>query len=474
MNHSSTASSLGPSAMNIAVIGSGISGLSCAWLLSQNHNVTLFEKDDRFGGHSNTVTVDSCDGEVAVDTGFIVFNPSSYPNLVALFEQLDVPVNPTEMSFSVSLDQGRMEYAGSDLRGLLAQPSNLLRWRFWDMLKDIVRFYNESPLLLQNLDDQTTLGQLLERHNYGSSFRDQHLLPMGAAIWSTPAQQMLEYPAKTFLRFCANHGLLQLKNRPQWMTVDGGSREYVQRILAQLGDAAIANRAVRSIQRHKDQVLLTDWQGEYWQFDHVVLACHADQSLALLDDADNEERRLLGAFKFERNRAILHSDTRLMPQRKRAWSSWNYLCRSQGQAVDSDSQTTGQVSVSYWMNRLQQLDTEQPMLVTLNPLEEPDPKLVHAAFLYDHPTFGVAALQAQKQLWQLQGQRCTWFCGAWCGYGFHEDGIQSGLAVAEALGGAKRPWHRPDMYGRIPLPEDWWQRFPSHEQALSRQGGEAA
>lgn len=450
----------------IAVVGSGIAGLSCAWLLAQQHDVTLFEKDDRFGGHSNTVLLDGTADQppLPVDTGFIVFNPQSYPNLVALFEHLEVPVRATDMSFSVSINQGQMEYAGSDLAGLLAQSSNLLRPGFWRMLADILRFYRQAPQLLNELDDETSLGQLIDRYGYGQRFRDDHLLPMGAAIWSTPASQMLDYPAKTFLRFCSNHGLLQLRDRPQWMTVEGGSREYVQRLVNRLGDRAVVNRGVRSIQRSGDQVLLTDWQGQYWQFDHLVLACHADQSLKLLVDADQQEQTLLKDFKFERNRALLHSDSRLMPLRKRAWASWNYLCQRQ-------SKTDSSLSVSYWMNRLQGLPDDRHLFVTLNPSVEPDQKLVHAAFLYDHPTFDAAALRAQRQLWDLQGHNNTWYCGAWCGYGFHEDGLQAGLAVAEVLGQLRRPWQVEGMYDRIPLPADWLAR---RSQPTAIAGGEAA
>ncbi|WP_207062294.1 NAD(P)/FAD-dependent oxidoreductase [Motiliproteus sp. SC1-56] len=447
-------------ALNIAVIGSGISGLSCAWLLNQNHQVTLFEKDDRFGGHSNTLTVAGQDGPIDVDTGFIVFNPTSYPNLVALFDYLGIPVIPTEMSFSVSLDEGRLEYAGTDLNGLFGQRSNLLRPRFWRMVLDILRFYRESPALLDTVPDTLSLGELLQQHGYGEAFREEHLLPMGAAIWSTPRDKMLDFPAKSFLRFCHNHGLLQVSDRPQWHTVKGGSRVYVNRLLATLGEGALANRGARSVRRQvmggKTQVIVTDWQGQAHWFDHVVLACHADQALKLLGDADEQERQLLGAFRFERNRTLLHSDERLMPRRRRVWSSWNYL----RQSADNP-----QLAVTYWMNRLQHLPASTPLFVTLNPYQEPDPDKVHAAFLYDHPLFDLHALQAQQQLWSLQGVQHTWFCGAWFGYGFHEDGLQSGLAVAEALGGQDRPWQVDGMYDRLHLPLDWRRRGQHPEAA---------
>ncbi|SIS41513.1 NAD(P)/FAD-dependent oxidoreductase [Neptunomonas antarctica] len=453
--------------LKIAVIGSGISGLSCAWLLSRQDQVavTLFEKDDRRGGHSNTVEVDTAQGPVPVDTGFIVFNPKNYPNLVELFKYLKVPVKPTEMSFGISLDNGKMEYSGSGLQGLFAQPGNLLRPRFINMVLDILRFYKETSSADFFLDEHITLRQFIQEGGYGDAFRDEHLLPMGAAIWSTPADKMLDYPASAFLRFCANHGLLQINDRPQWHTVTGGSREYVQRLCDDIdgsihkvsNSTILTDRAVRHVRRIGGKAIITDWQGDTWKFDHVVFACHADQTLKLLADARADETDVLKHFHFERNRAVLHSDTALMPQRKKVWSSWNYM-----------GETTHQgrkLSVSYWMNSLQHLTTDQTMIVTLNPFKEPAEGTVHASFLYDHPVFDLHTTQAQKRLWDIQGQNNTWFCGAWCGYGFHEDGLQSGLAVAEALGGMKRPWNVPDMYSRLPLPEGWLERFENQGAA---------
>ncbi|WP_210395370.1 NAD(P)/FAD-dependent oxidoreductase [Motiliproteus sediminis] len=435
---------------NIAVIGSGISGLSCAWLLSRRHSVTLFEKDDRFGGHSNTCNVELNNQTLAVDTGFMVFNPVNYPNLTALFKHLGVATRPTDMSFSVSVDNGALEYAGSDLNGLFAQRSNLFSPAFWSMLADLLRFYREAPQLMAEIPATLTLGELLEQQGYSQRFQQQHLLPMGAAIWSTPMDKMLNYPALTFLRFCANHGLLQLRDRPQWYTIDGGSRVYVDRLLAQLGSAARNHAGIRTVRRQtlngKTQVTLIDWQGNEQHFDHVVFACHADQALAMLRDPSDAEQSVLGAFRFERNRALLHSDPALMPRRKAAWSSWNYLSQSRGDQA---------VAVTYWMNKLQHLPEKTPLLVTLNPITDPKPESIHAAFLYDHPLFDLNALAAQRKLWDLQGNRHTWFCGAWCGYGFHEDGLQAGLAVAEALGGEDRPWQVPGMYDRVVLPPGW-------------------
>ncbi|WP_062267662.1 NAD(P)/FAD-dependent oxidoreductase [Endozoicomonas arenosclerae] len=426
--------------LNIAVIGSGISGLSSAWLLSKQHNVTLFEKDDRFGGHSNTVMVKDGDQSIPVDTGFIVFNKKTYPNLTALFDHLDVPVVDTDMSFAVSMDDGRTEYSGTDLNGLFAQRINLLKPGFLRMLLDIFRFYQASNDLMKQLNPSVTLRELLSGRGYSQRFIDDHLVPMGAAIWSTPSDRMLDYPALAFMRFCQNHGLLQLTDRPQWQTVKGGSKEYVQRLLADMDGLAVKNRCVRKVKRHGDRVVITDLQGDTHEFDHVVMACHADTSLAMLSEPDELEQLLLGAFSFQRNRAILHSDERLMPSRKRAWASWNYFGTHSGEGP----------SLTYWMNRLQHLEGP-PLFVTLNPSIEPEK--IHGCYLYDHPVFDRNALEAQSRLWELQGRNRTWFCGAWFGYGFHEDGLQSGLAVAEALGGKKRPWSVENQNDRLVWPE---------------------
>ncbi len=422
--------------LRIAVIGSGISGLSSAWLLSQQHRVTLFEKDDRLGGHSNTVDVPQGAGRVAVDTGFIVYNPVNYPNLVRFFETLGVQSRETDMSFGVSLEQGRLEYSGTGLPGLLAQKRNLARPRFWSMLLDLSRFYRDAAGYCEDPTTASlTLGELLKRERYGNAFVQDHLLPMGAAIWSTPVDLMLEYPALAFLRFCQNHGLVQLNDRPQWRTVTGGSRSYVGKIeagLRQRGEIRLNSR-IHRILRRTGGIELEFLHGERETFDHVVLACHANQALQLLHAPSVMEQQLLGAFSYQRNRAVLHSDPGLMPRSKAAWASWNYLAeqRHGGQR---------EVSVTYWMNRLQHLPSALPLYVTLNPLHEPAPGTVHRSFLYDHPTFSLAALTAQNKLWNLQGRQNTWFCGAYFGYGFHEDGLQSGLAVAEELGGRPRPW----------------------------------
>lgn len=429
--------------MHIAVIGSGISGLSAAWLLGQRHRVSLFEADARPGGHSHTVDVQVGESEVAVDTGFIVYNEPAYPNLSALFSHLGVATQASDMSFAVSLDGGRLEYSGSGLGGLLAQPANALRPRFWQMLRELVRFYREAPedaalFGLAPLDDY------LDARGYGRAFREDHLYPMAAAIWSAPMERIGQYPTESFIRFCQNHQLLDLGARPRWRTVAGGSRNYVDGLIARIGGEHLRLESpALELLREPTGVRVRTADGWHARrFDAVVLATHADQALRLLDAPSNEERGLLGAFAYSRNLAMLHTDTSLMPRRERAWSSWNYL----GERNDP-----GSLCVSYWMNRLQPLTTSTPVILTLNPPREPARGHLLHSQTYEHPLFDTNALLAQRELWSLQGQRRTWFCGAYFGSGFHEDGLQSGLAVAEELGGVRRPWSVPDESGRIVL-----------------------
>ena len=429
----------------IAVIGSGISGLSAAWLLAQNHDVTLFEKDDRLGGHSNTVEID---GQF-IDTGFIVYNKLNYPNLVAFFEQLNIATQQTEMSFSASLDNGKLEYAGTSLAALFAQKSNLFRPAYWGMIRDILKFYREAPALMNRAEtEHWTLKKLLAHGNYGRHFIDNHLLPMGAAIWSTPAKDMLDYPAAAFIRFCQNHGLLQISDRPEWRTVTGGSRQYVDRIAETLSGSIRLNSAVAAVHIEKSGVHVECRGGHVQQFDDVVLATHADQALAMIAEPTPAQKKLLGSFKYEKNLAILHTDPSLMPKRRKAWASWNYIGGNQ------ESGSKEELSVTYWMNRLQGLHTDKDYFVTLNPAFEPKEGTVLRSFPYDHPLFDNSAIAAQKMLWNLQGQKNLWFCGSYFGYGFHEDGIQSGLAMAEELGGHQRPWYVDPSRSRIHLPKD--------------------
>ena len=423
--------------MRIAVVGSGISGLSAAWLLSQRHEVVLYEADRRLGGHSHTVTV-GVDGRlVPVDTGFIVYNELNYPNLTALFAHLGVATVPSDMSFGVSLDRGRYEYSGS-IPGLLAQPSNVVRPAHWEMLRDALRFYRSAPGLLEHgLSPDTTIGDVLAEGGYSRAFLDRHLLPMAAAIWSCPLGDVSRMPAETFIRFFDNHRLFSLGARPRWRTVVGGSREYVQRLATAFDGTLRLGAPVVAARRGPAGVTLVDTAGHTDRFDAVVMGCHADQALAILgDDAAPSERETLGAVGFRPNRAILHTDRRLMPRRRRAWASWNYLART------GDADSDAGVAISYWMNRLQPLPVSRPLILSLNPLDEPAPETVLGTWTYDHPTFDRQAVAAQRRLPSIQGTSSTWYCGAWTGFGFHEDGLSSALAVARRFGCAA-PWADP-------------------------------
>jgi uncharacterized protein len=431
-----------PASKKIAVVGSGISGMAAAWLLSQRHEVTVYESDKRVGGHSNTIVVQGAQGPVAVDTGFIVYNELTYPNLTALFAYFKVPTQLSNMSFAVSLADGRTEYSGGGLSGLLAQKRNLLRPRFWSMLRDLQRFYREAPRDLAELEESgTTLGDYLDANAYGAAFRHDHLLPMAASIWSAPAKAILNYPAASFIRFHDSHGLLRLRDRPPWRTVLGGSRAYVERLTQCYGDRIRLSTSVAAVCRDGNGVKIRDRAGKLETFDHVVIATHADQALALLEYPSERERHLLGSFAYIRNTAVLHSDPALMPKRRATWSSWNHIG-----CLDNDDACP---TVTYWMNSLQNIPVETPLFVTLNPARTP--RRIWHTETYEHPLFDSAAIRAQRQLWSLQGQHNTWYCGAYFGAGFHEDGLQAGLAVAEAIGGVRRPWNVANESGRITL-----------------------
>ncbi len=422
--------------MRVAVIGAGISGLASAYFLQDVAEVHLFENETRAGGHSNTVDASFDDVEISVDTGFIVFNPLNYPNLVNLFNRLDVPTIVSDMSFSVSLDGGKMEYEGS-LRGLLAQPSNLMRWRYWSMLSDLVRFYRHGPQQVATGPNNETLAAFIARHGYGDAFVSDHLVPMGAAIWSASNESMMGFPVRSFMQFMENHKLLNFIDRPRWLTVAGGSRNYVDRILASLGKNVHLGTHINGLRRINGGVSIAiEGQGDVW-FDNVIMAAHADQSLALIEDASPEESAVLAAFDFQTNHAVLHSDARLMPRRRGAWAAWNYIS-CPFPSADANLMPND-LCLTYWMNRLQSLDMEYPLYETLNPVIMPHPDLVKGEFFYRHPIFDNKAIAAQRRLGDIQGQHGLFFAGAWTGYGFHEDGLKSAIAVARTLG-VQIPW----------------------------------
>ncbi len=427
----------------IAVIGAGISGLSAAWLLSQRHEVVLFEAEDRLGGHSCTVQAPSPDGPVAVDTGFIVYNAPNYPNFTALLDHLGVASAPAHMSFAVSMTDGAFEYSSHGARGLFAQKRNLASPKFWSMLLDLKRFHRTAVGDLDELDRSLcSLGRYLEDRKYGEGFRDLHLLPQAAAIWSSTPRQMADYPAAAFIRFYQNHRLLEVDMAPNWRTVAGGSIRYVQALAAEFRGQTRLASPVQRIERDALGATLHSRHGAE-RFDAVVLAVHSDQAVAMLAEPTADERRLLSPIAYGRNRVVLHRDRSLMPRRKEAWAAWNY--------VGAAGTEAGSASVTYWMNLLQGLPGPD-LFVTLNADREPDPSLVLADRDFDHPIYNAAALEAQRALGSLQGRNQTWFAGAWFGSGFHEDGLQAGLAAAEAIGGVRRPWIVQNESARIPLP----------------------
>ena len=410
----------------IAVIGSGISGLASAWLLRDHAKVTLFEAGSYFGGHSNTVDVSLEGMTYPVDTGFLVHNDLTYPNLIQLFEHLKIPVHASDMSFGVSIEKPDIEWAGTNLGTVFAQRSNVLKPKFLMMLRDILRFNRQAQHYLDRAQSQPeTLGELLTRERFGQPMRDWYLLPMAAAIWSASVKDILDFPATTFLSFCLNHRLLQIENRPQWKTVIGGSRTYVKAMIDDLNDTRL-DCPVYRVQRENEQVIIHSAQG-IEHFDAVIFACHAPTALALLESTP-DEKKVLESFRYQSNRAILHIDTRLLPRRKKVWSAWNYLSVGDERSHAQD-ETRSPVAVSYLLNQLQPLPFKTPVIVTLNPLHEPDPKYVLRTFQYEHPVLNQAAADAQKCLPLIQGTHRAWFCGAWSGFGFHEDGLKSALRV---------------------------------------------
>lgn len=426
--------------LEIAVIGSGISGLSSAWLLSRTHNVTVLEKAPRLGGHSNTVLARTGTGAVPVDTGFIVYNEQNYPNLTAFFDHLGVQTAESNMGFAVSVAEGRMEYCGKHLNGLFGQRRNIIRAEHWQLVGDIMRFFREAQKQVSTCPDEMTIAQFLKKFDYSRVFIEDHILPISAAIWSTPTRGMLDFPAKSFIEFFANHSLLQVGNRPKWRTVQGGSRQYVNRIVGQGRFHTETGVDIARVVRLACGVEIVLRDGSRRHFDQLVFACHADQAFAMLADASAAERNILSAFRFTPNRAVLHTDASFMPRRRHLWSAWNYLRGTHGEE---------DLSLTYWMNRLQPLPTGTDIFVTLNPHRAFAPGAVQYSIDYEHPLFDSAALAAQKDIWEIQGVQSTWFAGAWMGFGFHEDGLQAGLEVAERIGPVSRPWSVPDQRYRI-------------------------
>jgi predicted NAD/FAD-binding protein len=428
--------------MRVAVIGTGIAGNAAAWALSKHYPVTVYDRDTRAGGHSHTVTIDYDGMPLAVDIGFIVYNELNYPDLTALFAHLGVETVESCMSFAVTADAGRFEWKGGGnnwgetAKGLFAQPRNLLSPSYLWMLRDILTFNAKSTEdFAAGKLAGVTLGQYFKDRKFAPRLLTDYLAPMGAAIWSAPSSEMLDFPAENFVAFFNNHRLLQY-DRPVWRTVKGGSRCYVEKLTSSFRDRIRPGCAVTSIERKPNGVVVRDSHGGSDIYDHVVIASHSDQALAMLSDADIREHTILGAIGYSPNIVYLHRDARLMPKRRRAWASWNFLRWQRQGAADND------VAVTYWMNRLQGIDEHKPLFVSLNPPFEPDPALTFGKYMCEHPQYNAAAFAAQKRLPEIQGRRRTWFCGAWTGYGFHEDGLRSGLSVAESLG-ASVPWRAP-------------------------------
>ncbi|HWC64197.1 MAG TPA: FAD-dependent oxidoreductase [Rhizomicrobium sp.] len=415
----------------VAVIGTGISGLSAAYLLHPFHDITVYEKERRVGGHTRTVTVRYDGRDIPVDTGFIVFNRPNYPHFSAMLRHLGVPVHESNMTFAASIQDGWFEWGAENLNTVFGQRRNFLRPAFYGVCRDVMHF-NAKAIETVERHPGLTLEGLIRKLGLGDWFRRYYILPMGGAIWSCPLSEMLEFPARTFVRFFQNHGLLAFNGQPQWYTVTGGAQNYINRLTQAFARRIRTGLGVRTVLRTGGGIEVIDQKGSRESFDHVVFACHGNEALAALGDADEMERRTLGAFRYQKNDMVLHKDASVMPRRKRCWAAWNY--RSEGEAEDAA------VSVSYWMNRLQGIDRAYPIFVTLNPSRSIAPEHVFDRHVFDHPVFDAAAIAAQNRLQAMQGVRNTWFCGAHLRHGFHEDGLWSAVNVALRLG-AKIPWN---------------------------------
>ena len=429
--------------MNIAIIGTGISGLTAAHYLRDRHELTLYESAGRIGGHTATVDVSWQGRDYAIDTGFIVYNDWTYPNFIELLQTLGVETQPTEMSFSVRCDSSGLEYGGNNLNTLFAQRRNLLSPRFHGMLRDILRFNREAVRDLDSgrLSAATTLGEYLYERGYGQAFIEKYLLPMGCAIWSASTARMTDFPLLFFIRFFRNHGLLSVNNRPQWHVIKGGSRSYLQPLTRGLQDSIQLNTRIASVRRQRDAVELTMTDGQRARHDQVVFACHSDQALALLGDATAAEREALGAIPYQANDVVLHTDISLLPRRRGAWSSWNYWLRERQQQ---------RAVLNYNMNILQGLQADTTFCVTLNASEAIAPEKIIDRFEYSHPVFSLGAIDAARKIEAFNGLNRSWYAGAYLGNGFHEDGVVSGKKAAEAInriaaGSVERPPMSPEL-----------------------------
>ena len=407
--------------MKIGVIGSGVSGLVSALTLQEKFEVSLFEKNSKLGGHSNTVTIEQENKKYSVETGFIVLNDKNYPIFTSLLKHLNIGVNNSSMSFSVSVDKGQFEYSSSYI-GLLGQTKNIIDPKYWGMLRDINYFYTNALKDVKDCPDNETLGQFLKRFNYSNKFIDYHLVPMTASIWSCPTKSILNFPIKSLLVFFENHKLLNIYNRPKWSTVNKGSREYVKKIQSLLKGKIYTNAKVNKISKSKEGIRV-HYQDGIKTFDKVILACHADQSSEILIENFSEEANLLKDFKYQKNTSILHSDISFMPKRKSVWSSWNYI---------TETGNSGNLSITYWMNELQGINSSKPILLSLNPKILPNPDLIYGQYSYSHPILDNNAINIQKKLSSIQGKNNLWFCGAWTGFGFHEDGVKSAVEIANS------------------------------------------
>ncbi len=416
--------------MKIAIIGSGISGLGAAYLLnSAGHDITVYEKNHYIGGHSRTMEVEMEGKKIPVDTGFIVFNYRNYPELTGMFKHLDVAVEKSDMSFGASIKNGWFEYGTQKTSAIFTQKRNLLRLQFWKMMRDIFKFNANAK---KYINSNITLGECLEELKLGEWFKNYYLLAMGGAIWSTPTNGMLGFPARSFIRFFDNHGLITIKDQPQWYTVTGGSREYVKKLTASFKDKILLSCGAEKVIRENNKVTVIDTNGNKTEFDQVVFACHSDQVMKILQNPTKDEKSIIGAVKYQPNKAVLHCDESFMPKRKGAWASWVYLS-------ENEKDNRPQVCLSYWMNRLQNIKSKKPIIVTLNPSRQPEKSKIFDEHIFEHPVFDEPAIGAQEKVCKIQGLNNTWYCGAYLKYGFHEDGFASGVKVAEKLG-ATIPW----------------------------------